>query len=257
MSTRETVSGIPPTPSGGAFAPTRWTLVLRARGESAAAQAALGELCESYCTPVLTFIRHAGRDEEAARDLTQEFFARLLAQHGLDAVEPGRGRFLSFLLGAVKHVLADQHDRAQAAKRGGGQALVSIEAGTGPDTTNGLQIPDPTGPVPDTVFDRPWALTLIERALNALAGELTDAGKAAHFEALKPWLLGEVPSLSQTDVAQGLGLSEGAVKVVVHRLRKRFRELVKAEITQTVSDSAQATEELRYLVEVLAQPEAG
>jgi RNA polymerase sigma-70 factor (ECF subfamily) len=235
--------------------PTRWTLVLRARGESAAAQAALGELCESYYAPVLAFIRHNRRDEEAARDLTQEFFARLLAQHGLDSVAQGRGRFRSFLLGAVKHLLADQYDRTQAAKRGGGQALVSIETGIGTETTTQLQIPDPAGPVPDTIFDRQWALTLVERALNALAGEFTAGGKAAQFEALKPWLLGEVPSLSQTDAARELGLSEGAVKVAVHRLRKRFRDLLKADVAQTVGDPAQVGEELHYLVEVLAQPD--
>ena len=251
-----------PTPSADStqrpagFAATRWTLVLRARGQSAAAHAALGELCESYYAPVLAFIRYTGRDEEAARDLTQEFFARLLAQHGLDTVEPGRGRFRSFLLGAVKHFLSDQHDRAQAAKRGGGQALVSIEAGTGTDTTAQLQIPDPAGPVPDTVFDRQWALTLVERALNLLAAEFAAADKTAQFEALKPWLLGDVDSLSQADAAERLGLTEGAVKVAVHRLRRRFRELVKAEIAQTVGDPDQVQEELRYLVEVLAQPDA-
>jgi RNA polymerase sigma-70 factor (ECF subfamily) len=118
-----------------------------------------------------------------------------------------------------------------------------------------LQIPDPAGPVPDTIFDRQWALTLVERALNALAGEFTAAGKAAQFEALKPWLLGEVPSLSQTDAARELGLSEGAVKVAVHRLRKRFRDLLKADVAQTVGDPAQVGEELHYLVEVLAQPD--
>ena len=149
-----------PTPSEGAslrpagFMETHWTLVLRARGESPAAQAALSELCAAYYAPVAAFIRYAGRDEEAARDLSQEFFARLLARHGLDTVRPERGRFRSFLLGAVKHFLADQHDRAQAAKRGGGQTLVSIEAGSGTNTTTELQIPDPAGPAPDTVFDR-------------------------------------------------------------------------------------------------------
>jgi len=236
--------------------PTRWTLVLRARGESAAAQAALGELCESYYAPVLAFIRHTRRDEEAARDLTQEFFARLLAQHGLDTVEPGRGRFRSFVLGGVKHFLADEHDRAQAAKRGGGQAPVSIQAGDGTHTTAEIQIPDPAGPVPDTVFDRQWALTLVERALDTLAAEFAGADKSSQFETLKPWLLGDVDSLSQADAAERLGLTEGAVKVAVHRLRLRFRALVKAEIVQTVSDPDQAQEELRYLVEVLAQPDA-
>jgi DNA-directed RNA polymerase specialized sigma24 family protein len=205
---------------------------------------------------VLAFIHFAERNDDAARDLTQEFFARLLARHGLDTVQPGRGRFRSFVLGAVKHFLADQHDRAQAAKRGGGQALVSIEAGAGTNTTAELQIPDPAGPVPDTVFDRQWAVTLVERALDVLAGELASAGKGEQFDTLKPWLLGEVESLSQADAARQLGLTEGAAKVAVHRLRKRFRELVKAEIVQTMDDAAQVQDELRYLVEVLAQPEA-
>lgn len=250
-----------PTPSEdpaqrpAGFAPTRWTLVLRARGESAAAQAALSELCESYYASVLAFIRHWGREQEAARDLTQEFFTRLLANHGLDTVEPGRGRFRSFLLGAVKHFLADQRDRAQAAKRGGGHAPVSIEAGDGTHTPTGLQIPDPAGPAPDAVFDRQWALTIVVRALNTLAGEFAAADKAGQFEALKPWLQGEVDSLSQADAARRLGLTEGAVKVAVHRLRRRFRELVKAEIAHTVGQPDQVQEELRYLVEVLAQPD--
>jgi RNA polymerase sigma factor (sigma-70 family) len=232
--------------------PTRWTLVLRARGGSETAQAALGELCEAYYAPVLAFIRHDGRDEEAARDLTQEFFARLLARRGLDTVEPGRGRFRSFLLGAVKHFLADQRDRARAGKRGGGQSPVSIEGGTGADTTAELQIADASSPLPDTAFDRQWAQTLVKRAIDVLAGEFAAAGKAGQFDTLKPWLLGEVPALSQTEVGEALGLSEGAVKVAVHRMRKRCRELVKAEIAQTVGDASLVAEELRYLVEVLA-----
>jgi RNA polymerase sigma factor (sigma-70 family) len=239
--------------SVGQFAPTRWTQVLQARGESAEAQAALGELCEAYWQPVFSFIRHEGRDEETARDLTQEFFARLLARHGLDTVEPGRGRFRSYLLGAVKHFLADQHDRAQAAKRGSAQMVVSIEAGAGASTTAELQIPDPAGPAPDTVYDRQWALRLVERALNVLAGEFAAAGKAEQFDTLKPWLLGEVESLSQADAARQLGLTEGAAKVAIHRLRKRFRELVRAEIAQTLGDTAQVQDELRYLLEVLSR----
>lgn len=243
----------PSTPSPGQFAPTRWTLVLRARGESPAAQSALAELCESYYAPVLAFIRHEGRDEETARDLTQEFFTRLLARHGLDTIDPGRGRFRSFLLGAVKHFLADERDRAHAAKRGGGQPVVSIEAGTGTHTTAELQIPDPAGPAADTIFDREWALTLVERAIGALAAEFAAAGKSEQFNALKPWLLGELESVSQADTARQLGLTEGAVKVAIHRLRKRFRELVKTEIAHTLGDQGQVQEELRYLLEVLCR----
>ena len=227
--------------------------VLRAQGESTEAHAALGELCAAYYAPVLAFIRRDGRDEETARDLTQEFFARLLARHGLDTAEPGRGRFRSFLLGAVKHFLADQRASVQAAKRGGGQPVVSIEAGAGANTTAELQIPDPAGPVSDAVFDRDWALALLERTMAALAAENSGEGRSQQFAALKPWLLGEIPSLSQAGAARELGLSEGAVKVAVHRLRKRFRELVKAEIAQTVDDATQVQDELRYLVEVLSR----
>ena len=239
--------------ASGRIRPTRWTQVLQARGESAEAQNALGALCSAYWQPVFAFIRREGRDEETARDLTQDFFARLLARHGLDTVEPGHGRFRSFLLGAVKHFLADQHDRAQAAKRGGGQTMVSIEAGASTNTTAELQIPDPAGPAPDTLFDRQWAHALVERALDMLAQEFTAAGKAEQFELLKPWLLGEVATLSQFDAAGRLGMTEGAVKVAVHRLRKRFRALVTAEIAQTMDDPSQVQDELRYLLDVLSQ----
>ncbi len=240
------------SPHPGAFAPTRWTQVVRARGESPDARSALAELCESYYAPVMAFIRREGWDEETGRDLTQEFFARLLSGHGLEKADPGRGRFRSFLLGAVKHFLADQLDRERAAKRGGGQAMLSIEGGHGANTTAELQIPDPAGPSPDAVFDRQWARTLVARALEALAKELARAGKAEQFETLKPWLLGQVDSLSQADAAQRLGLAEGAVKVAIHRLRRRFRELVKAEIADTVPDPTQVEDEMRYLIEVLS-----
>jgi len=257
MTTSEAESGDPPYLSSGNFAPTRWTQVLRARGETVEAQAALEELCKAYWQPVFDFIRRTGRVDDAARDLTQEFFARLLARRGLESADPSRGRFRSFLLAGVKYFLRDQHDFASAAKRGGGQLPISIEAGLGDDTTAQLQIPDTSGLVPDMVFDRQWALTLVERVVARLAADFTAEGKRAHFDTLKPWLLGEVASLSHADAARQLGLSEGAVKVAVHRLRRRFRELIKAEIAHTVSDVAQVAEELRYLVEVLAQPEPG
>ena len=238
--------------TSGQFVPTRWTRVLQARGESAEAQAALSELCAAYWRPVFAFLRCEGRDEESARDLTQEFFARLLARHGLDTVEPGRGRFRSFLLGAVKHFLADERDRARAAKRGGGQSILSIEAGAGANTTAELQIPDPAGPPVDAFFDREWAQTLVARALDLLANELACGGKTGQFETLKPWLLGQVDSLSQAEAARQLGLTEGATKVAIHRLRKRFRELVEVEIAHTVPEPDQVQEELRYLAEALA-----
>ncbi len=176
----------------------------------------------------------------------------MLARHGLDTVEPGHGRFRSFLLGAVKHFLADQYDRSQADKRGGGQLPLSMDERSQANTTVQLQIPDPKGPPPDTVFDRLWADALVGRALDSLAAEFAAAAKPEQFETLKPWLLGHVDSLSQADAARRLGFTEGAVKVAIHRLRRRFRELVKAEIAHTVPDPTQVQDELRYLVEVLS-----
>jgi DNA-directed RNA polymerase specialized sigma24 family protein len=242
------------TRAHAAFVTTHWTRVLEARGDTPDAQAALGELCTAYYAPVLAFIRRSGRADDASRDLTQEFFARLLARRGLDTVERGRGRFRSFLLGAVKHFLADQHDRASAAKRGGGQTPLPFDAHGSGDTTVSLQIPDPAATVPDTFFDRQWALTILDRALTALAAEHHSANKSTQFETLKPWLTGDSEKLSQADAARQLDLNEGALKVAIHRLRKRFRELVKAEIAQTVGTGADVQVELNYLLEVLSRP---
>lgn len=242
------------TRAPAAFVTTQWTRVLEARGDSPEAQAALGDLCKDYYRPVLAYIRRSGRDEDAARDLAQDFFAQLLARRGLNTVEPGRGRFRSFLLGAVKHFLADQFDRSRTAKRGGGREHVPLEASSTGDTTVALQIADPATPVPDAFFDRQWALTVLERALAALAVEHESAGKAGQFETLKPWLTGDSEKLSQADAARRLDINEGALKVAIHRLRKRFRELVKAEIAQTVGEGADVQTELNYLLEVLSRP---
>jgi len=223
--------------------------VLEARGDSPEAKAALSDLCAAYYAPVFAFIRRDALNEDAACDLTQEFFARLLARHGIDGVEPQRGLFRSFLLGAVKHFLADMREHAHRLKRGTGQSLESIEPGT--DTSPGLQLPDPNAPSPEREFDRKWALTLLDRALAALAQEHEASGKADQFEGLKPWLIGDTENISQAEVAARLGLNEGAVKVAIHRLRRRFREFIKNEISRTVSDRAQVDAELHYLLEAL------
>ncbi len=242
----------PPDANPAAFVTTQWTRVMASRGNSPEAAAALGDLCGAYYAPVLAFICRSGRSEDAARDLTQEFFARLLARHGLDSVDPERGRFRSFLLGAVKHFLADQHDRDCAAKRGGGLEPLSLETGTDTDTPTNLQIPDPGATVPDAFFDRQWALTVVGRAINALAAEFSAEGRSDQFAELKPWLLGEVEGLSQAETARHLDVSENALKVAIHRLRKRFRALVKSEIGQTVGEGVCVQDELRYLLEVLS-----
>lgn len=226
--------------------------MLRARGETPEARAALSELCEVCYQPVFRFLRRDGRDDEAARELAQEFFARILQRGDLGAADPSRGRFRSYLLGAVKHFLADQRKREGCQKRGGGVAAESLDA---PVTADGAppDLPDPGAAVPDAWFDRQWALAVMERALSAVAAEFAAHGKAAQFDLLKPWLAGEAPALSQAGVARRLGWSEGAVKVAVHRLRKRFREALRAEVRQTLADGDDPDAELRYLLAALAQ----
>ncbi|HEY5915031.1 MAG TPA: ECF-type sigma factor [Verrucomicrobiae bacterium] len=242
----------PPSTSNEAFAPTRWTVVLRARGDTAEAKAALGALCEAYWQPIFRFLRRSGRDEESARELTQEFCARLLAGDPFVGVDPGRGRFRSFLLGAVKHFLADVRDHDQRQKRGGGAVLESLDAANSTETTGELLVPDPAAVVPDEVFDREWALAVMARALSAVERELSSEGKGEQFKVLQPWLAGDAAGGLQADAALKLGMSEGAVKVAVHRLRRRFREAVRSEVSETLRDTAEVQEELRYLVEVLS-----
>jgi RNA polymerase sigma factor (sigma-70 family) len=233
----------------GTFVTTRWTQVLVARGNSPEARAALSDLCAAYYAPVFAFIRRETPNEDSARDFTQGFFAHLLARSGIDTVDPQRGRFRSYLLGAVKHFLADRRDHANRRKRGGGQLFVALVTGT--DTSPGLELPDANAPAPDREFDRKWAFTLLDRALTTLATEHQAEGKGAQFEALKPWLTGDAEDISQADAARQLGLNEGAVKVAIHRLRRRFREVIKNEIGQTVSTRAQVDDELRHLLQAL------
>ena len=232
-----------------AFATTHWTRVLEASGDSPAAKQALSDLCAAYYAPVFAFIRRDACDEEAARDLTQEFFSRLLERQGISNVDPQRGRFRSFLLGAVKHFLADMRDRSDCLKRGAGYTIETLKQDT--DTSPGLQLTDPNTPSPDQVFDRKWALTLLDRALAALAEEHRAGGKSDQFEVLKVWLTGDSSAVSQSDAARQLGVNEGTVKVAIHRLRRAFREVIKNEIRRTVQDPAQVDEELHYLLEAL------
>jgi RNA polymerase sigma factor (sigma-70 family) len=236
-------------PPAHAFVTTQWTRVLEARGDSSDARAALSDLCAAYYAPVFSFVRRNSPDENAGRDLTQEFFARLLAGRGLNA-DPDRGRFRSYLLAAVKNFLADMRDHAHAAKRGGGQMTISIEGAA--DISPGLEIQDRNAADPEREFDRKWALTVLDRALTALSAEHSDPNERKLFDVLKPWLTGDNENLSQADAARQLGCSESTVKVAIHRLRKRFRELVKAEIRQTMNDPVQVADELACLVAALS-----
>ena len=238
--------------SSSGFAPTRWTLILRARGETPEARSALSELCEAYYQPVLRFLCPEGREEDAARELTQEFFARVLAGSGFDEADPERGHFRSYLLGALKHFLADRRKHERRLKRGGGVEAASLDASTSDDDSSPLQVADNSLPTPEAFFDREWALAVIGRAMNVLEKEFSTAGKADQFTTLKPWLMGEAPSMSQADAARQLSQSEGAVKVMIHRLRKRFRDAVRAEISQTLRDASLVDEELRHLIAALS-----
>jgi RNA polymerase sigma factor (sigma-70 family) len=232
------------------FHDTRWTLVSRSRGSDLQAQAALSELCAAYYAPVVAFLRRDGREEDVARDLAHDFFAKLLSGGAIEGADPLRGKFRSYLLMALKHFAADQRVRDHAAKRGGGQVHAVIDGES--DTTGaGLQIADASIEAPDAAFDRQWALTLLARALVRLESEMRDEGKSDHFDALKPWLTAEADATPQADAAAKLGMSVEAVKVAIHRLRKRFREAVKAEIAQTVSDAETVREDLDALMAAL------
>jgi RNA polymerase sigma-70 factor (ECF subfamily) len=232
-----------------AFVTTQWTRVMEARGDSPEAKAVLSDLCAAYYAPVFAFIRRNAPDADAARDLTQEFFTRLLERHGIDNVDPHQGRFRSYLLGAFKHFLADMRERAHRLKRGAGESPLPLETPT--DTSPGLEIPDANAPSPEREFDRKWALTLLDRALNALAAEHKQAGTFSQFETLKPWLTGDTENLSQADAARVLGMNDGAVKVAIHRLRRQFRHAIRREITETVKEPGQVEEEMKFLLEAL------
>lgn len=232
------------------FHDTRWTLVSRSRGSDTQASAALSELCEAYYAPVVAFLRRDGREEDMARDLAHDFFAKLLVGGAIDGADPLRGRFRSYLLAALKRFAADQRDRDHAAKRGGGQIHAVID--NEPEKTGaGLQIADPNAELPDIEFDRQWALTVLARGLARLEAEMRDDGESGHFDVLKPWLTADGDLTPQSDAAEKLGLSVEAVKVAIHRLRKRFRDAVKAEIAQTVSEAGSVREELDALMSAL------
>ena len=223
------------------FHTTRWTLVRQARGDDTASKQALSDLCAAYYAPVVAFIRRSGFEENAARDLAHDFFARWLSHQQMLKPEREHGRFRSYLLGAVKHFVSDALDRERAQKRGGGAEIVHL-------TETGSALPEDSALTPDRAFDRQWALTVLERVLAQLAAEFDAAGKSVHFVWLKPWLTGDEGEATQAQIAQELGMNEGALKVAIHRLRKRFRDLVQAEIAHTVGNEVEAREELSHLL---------
>jgi len=216
---------------------------------SPAADVALEELCRTYWYPLYAYVRHQGHSPEDAEDLTQAFFARFLAKNYLVGLDSNRGRFRAFLLASLKHFLANEWDRSRRQKRGGGAILLSLDY-QGADTRYQIDPPDDLSP--DKLFDRAWATTLLERVINRLRDEHRTGEGAGQFEQLKPYLMVGSSNIPYAEAAATLGMSEGAVRVAVHRLRRRYRELLQQEIIQTLSDPAQAEEEMRSLMAAFA-----
>ena len=231
------------TPSSvGSFAATRWTVVLTA-GQSQSPQAgrALEELCRLYWYPLYAYVRRRGYESHEAEDLTQDFFARLLAKNYLADVDRAKGKFRSFLLVSLKHFLANEWDRAQAEKRGGGHTIISLDA----ETRYRQEPKDELSA--DKLLDRQWAIALLDQVLDRLGAEYGDAGKIEVFEQLKVTLTGASAAIPYAAVAVKLGTTEGAVKVAAHRLRQRYRKLLREEIAHTVASPAEVDEEIRHL----------
>jgi len=228
------------------FPTTSWSLVLAAK-DSATRGAALDFLFTSYWSPVYGFVRRQGNDPETAKDFTQAFFARLLEKDAITAANSDRGRFRSFLLGCLKNFLANEWDRAHAQKRGGDASMLPFEFD---DAERWLRFEPAERDTPERIFERRWAVTVLQRGLLTLRQEYERAGQAALFERLKPLLMAEHHE-SQRALAARMGMTEGALKMAVLRLRRRYRKLIEAEIAQTVRDPADIDDEIRYLMAVL------
>jgi DNA-directed RNA polymerase specialized sigma24 family protein len=232
-----------------AFETTQWSLVLAAGGDDAtAADRALAALCEIYWYPLYAYVRRRGRTPDDARDLTQGFFTSLLERRDLAQVRQDRGRFRAFLLASLQHFLANDATRRHALKRGGGAAPLSLVFDTA-EARYGVEPAD--SQTPEILYERRWALTVIDRVLGSLRDEWVADRHAAEFEALKGVLLGQGPSGGYAVLATQLDTTEGAVKVAVHRLRRRFRDRLREDISHTVADPAEIDEEIRYLIRAL------
>jgi RNA polymerase sigma-70 factor (ECF subfamily) len=231
------------------FPTTRWSLVVAAGDpERQEARSALVSLCENYWYPLYAYLRRRGYPADQAQDLTQDFFVRVVEGRYLDRADPEKGRFRSFLLTSLKFFVADQEDRQRAHKRGGG-ALVPLEFSSGEERYQREPAHDET---PERIFERRWALSVLDRVVEKLRNEFVQHGRPEDFERLKGSLLGRSDT-PNTALAREMNTSEGALKVAIHRLRKRYRDLFRQEIADTVADPAEVESELRYLAAVLTK----
>jgi RNA polymerase sigma factor (sigma-70 family) len=246
--TSTTAPGISGHQGGAAFTTTHWSIVLEAQGESPAAQEALEKLCRTYWRPIFAFLRRQGLSSEQAEDITQGFFAQLLERRKFSAIRKEKGRLRSFLLGALKYFLADEQRRAMAIKRGKGQRLIPLEdlrAGERIET----ELADPV--TAEMIYERRWALTVLERVLGRLKDEYLAADNAALFDSLKQLLPDEPDAPSQVEIAARLGMSENAVRQAFYRFRQRYQLLLREEIAHTVATPGDIEDELRHLIAVL------
>jgi RNA polymerase sigma-70 factor (ECF subfamily) len=235
-------------PGSSQFPTTRWTLVVAAGDpHRKEARSALADLCENYWYPLYAYLRRRGYPADQAQDLTQEFFLRVLEGRYLDRADPDKGRFRSFILTSLKFFVADQEDRHRAQKRGGG-VLMPLEFPSGEERYQREPAHDET---PERIFERRWALSMLDRVVDRLRNEFVHHGRPEHFERLKVFLLGQSEA-PYAALAREMNTSEGALKVAIHRLRKRYRELFRQEIADTVADPSEVESELRYLAAVLA-----
>jgi RNA polymerase sigma factor (sigma-70 family) len=234
-------SGLPQRP---AFLTTHWSVVLSARDQHSSQSAqALELLCRTYWLPLYAFVRRQGRNPHDAQDLTQEFFARLLEKDYLKSAAPDKGRFRTFLLVALKRFLANEWDRQRAQKRGGANLVVSIDQ----EVAESRFAAEPAHLQPDLLFDRQWAMTLLDHTMNRLREEYVATGRARLFELLRGCLTKDESALPYAEIAARLNLTEAAVKMAVQRLRARYRELLRAEIAETVASEGEVEEEIRHL----------
>jgi RNA polymerase sigma-70 factor (ECF subfamily) len=235
--------------AAGGFHTTRWTQVIQAKERTGDGLDALRDLCAAYYAPVIAFLRRRGHATDEARDLAHEFFEGVLEGDAIGGAERVQGRFRSYLLGAVKHFLAHRREWEQRLRRGAGEKPLSIDAAS-PDSP-ALEVPDEANLSPEAAFDRRWAVTVLARAMDALAQECVAEGKAELLAKTKPWLVGEAAHGDQGAVAESLGMSAGALKVALHRLKLRYRRLVKAEVASTLQDESVIEDEMRALFAAL------
>ncbi len=242
-------SDMPPHCGKRNFATTRWSIVLAAgRDSSPEAKTALATLCETYWFPLYAFVRRQGYDAQDAQDLTQGFLTRLLEKKDLRDVQRERGKFRSFLLASMKHFLLNEWDRTQAQKRGGGQRMLSVDFD---EAERRLRLEPSHEQTPEVIFEKQWALTLLDRVRAVLREEFVRSHKAEQFDRLHVYLTGEKSALTYAEVAAELRISEAAVKMAVSRLRRRFHDRLRKEIVQTVATQDEVDDEIRALIDAL------